>query len=269
MKTKRVRQAAGVAGAAIVFGAALWMSTSSGKAAPEAMNRTPPVLVELFTSEGCSSCPPADTVLARLQRVSSIGGAQVIALGEHVDYWDRNGWRDPFSSAAFSARQSQYAAVFHNDQVYTPQMIVDGRAEFVGSDERRAHAAIVEAARQVKAGVSLAAPIADGNQVRLHISVSSVPAAIKNATIYAAVAEDGLSSQVKGGENSGRRLAHVAVVRALVHAGATDAQRRDFNGDITLPLDSRWNRRNLRLVVFVQGRDTGQIVGAAERKLGE
>src|SRR5579859_6872600 len=114
-----------------------------------------PVIVELFTSEGCSSCPPADALLARLDQEQRIGNAEIIALEEHVDYWDQLGWRDPFSGRQWTERQQDYAAVFRNDGVYTPQMVVDGRAEFVGSSQSRARSAIAEAVREPKAEVTL------------------------------------------------------------------------------------------------------------------
>src|SRR6266852_1661761 len=113
------------------------------------------VLVELFTSEGCSSCPPADALLARLGKDQPIPGVEIIALEEHVDYWDRLGWKDPFSSTAFTARQQRYGDVFHNESIYTPQMVVDGRWEFVGTDTRRAGAAIIEGSRSPKASIGI------------------------------------------------------------------------------------------------------------------
>src|SRR5258705_6697781 len=109
-----------------------------------------PVLVELFTSEGCSSCPPADEVLSKLDKTQSIQGIEVIALGEHVDYWNKLGWLDPYSSAEFSARQSRYADGFGQESVYTPQMIVDGRDEFAGGNWNKAREAIMKAPRLPK-----------------------------------------------------------------------------------------------------------------------
>jgi len=119
------------------------------------------VLVELFTSEGCSSCPPADVLLERLERSQPVSGAQIVVLSEHVDYWNRIGWADPYSSPAFSARQEQYARHFRTQGPYTPQMVVDGRSEFVGSDARTAESAIRAATKHPKSTIHIAE---DGDQ---------------------------------------------------------------------------------------------------------
>src|SRR5215470_15527324 len=126
-----------------------------------------PVLVELFTSEGCSDCPAADRLLEQLDQSQPVPGAQIIVLSEHVDYWDRLGWKDPFSAHFFSERQEEYARRFRLDSVYTPQMVVDGEAEFVGSNGRQALAAVGAAARTKKAAVRLTHR--SGNLVRVEV----------------------------------------------------------------------------------------------------
>src|SRR5262245_35879021 len=114
-----------------------------------------PVLVELFTSEGCSSCPPADELLGRLVAEQPVESAEIIALSEHVDYWNRLGWVDPFSSPSATARQRQYVDAFDLDGAYTPQMIVAGRSQFTGSRRREALAAIASAAQEPHGKVTL------------------------------------------------------------------------------------------------------------------
>src|ERR1700719_3790523 len=128
-----------------------------------------PVLVELFTSEGCSSCPPADALLEKLDRSQPVNGAELIVLSEHVDYWNDIGWKDPYSSHEYSERQSAYAAQFGLRSIYTPQMIVDGHSEFVGSDERRAREAIANATKEMKTPVSISSSLGDEQTVSLHI----------------------------------------------------------------------------------------------------
>src|SRR5579863_9749163 len=139
----------GVAGSA----AAQMNSASSVSNAPDAAST--PVLVELFTSEGCSSCPPADGLLSRLGKTQPVRGAEIIALEEHVDYWDRLGWKDPFSSEAATARQNEYAGAFGGHEVYTPQMVVDGHSEFVGSSDGDAVRAIRAASQTPKPAIQL------------------------------------------------------------------------------------------------------------------
>src|SRR5580704_1016802 len=145
-----------------------------GPAAGQPSTTKSMVVAELFTSEGCSSCPPADAVLTQLVARQPVAGVEVLALGEHVDYWDRLGWRDPFSSAAYSARQSNYdARVFHRNEVYTPQLVVDGQLERVGSDVDAVQRAVKQVAQAPKAIVDVAA-IRDGERalrVNVHVTV--------------------------------------------------------------------------------------------------
>src|SRR6266404_3670187 len=184
-----------------------------------------PVLIELFTSEGCSSCPPADEVLSRLDKMQPVPGAEVIALSEHVDYWNRLGWSDPYSSADFSRRQGQYADAFRIDGNYTPQMIVDGQAEFVGSNMGKARDAIMKAAQAAKATVQITR-VGDSSEGRagtvpLQVRVENTPPVGGGDTVEVllAITEDNLRSNVLRGENGGRLLKHTAVVRRLTVIG--------------------------------------------------
>ncbi len=232
-------------------------------------NRTP-VLVELFTSEGCSSCPPADALLARLDKTQPVPGAEVIALKEHVDYWNHLGWKDPYSSAQFSARQNAYAQAFGNDTVYTPQMIVDGRAEFVGSAEGRARQAIAQAARAPKAAVTLEwvrrSARANAAEVPLEVRIERLAGASPGdaADVYLAVTEDNLHSDVTRGENAGRKLDHIAVVRELKLIGSANPQTVPaFAAQPIVTLVSGWKREKLRALIFVQERRSRRVLAAA------
>src|SRR5690242_4017290 len=175
-------------------------ATIAGERAPSPERRTP-VIVELFTSEGCSSCPPADQLLESLDRSQPVPRAEIIALSEHVDYWNHIGWTDPYSSPVFSSRQAVYAHRFQLQGSYTPQMVVDGAVEFVGSDGRRAEAAITAAARLEKIPVVLSA-----SMNALHIEVGALPSAAgrEKADVYLALARDSGTSNVLRGENQGR-----------------------------------------------------------------
>jgi len=211
-----------------------------------------PVLVELFTSEGCSSCPPADRLLARLAADQPVPGALVVPLALHVDYWNHLGWKDPFSSPRYTERQGAYARRFGSPgRVYTPQMVVDGRIAFVGSDEREARRAIGESALEPKAIVRVA-PNATG---AVHVTVAD---AAGGAEVFIAVIEDGIVSEVTKGENAGRRLAHTAVARNLFAAGRVDPTGRF---DATVPVES--GRAARRVIAFVQERGTGRVLGVS------
>jgi hypothetical protein len=227
-----------------------------------------PVLVELFTSEGCSSCPPADNLLQKLAGEQPVAGAHVIALGQHVDYWNRLGWADPFSSRQFSERQDAYRRAFGSDSVYTPQMVVDGRTEFVGSNAGRAKSAIADAARQPKpAQITLSTAGANG-KVQVGALPTGTLTAGEAADVYVAVTEDGLASQVARGENAGRRLIHAAVTRRLERVG-TLKPGVPFTATAPLHLENGWKRERLYMVAFVQERNGRHILGATEAKLQE
>lgn len=226
------------------------------------------VLVELFTSEGCSSCPAADEVLSKLDRTQSIQGIEVIALGEHVDYWNKLGWLDPYSSAEFSTRQSRYADAFGQESVYTPQMIVDGQDEFVGSNWNKAREAIMRAARLPKAKVQILAA-SNSNEtnkdLKLSIHISDIPqlTAGDKADVLLAITESNLRTEVARGENAGRYLQHSAVVHSLAVLGNINNGQQSFEAESTASLKVGWQRDNLRAVVFMQERGTRRVLGAA------
>lgn len=215
-----------------------------------------PVVVELFTSEGCSSCPAADAALRELENAQSVPGVEVIALGEHVDYWNRLGWKDGFSSPAYTERQRQYAIGFGTGS-YTPQAVVNGRYEFVGSRTAELAASIAKAAKMPQAILSVV--ISGGTaQVR----VRSLPAGTAAAQVLLAITESGLASQVGRGENSGRLLRHASVVRQLLPLGKVNADGT-FTANPAMKLSADWKRPNLRVVALVQEVDSRRIVGAA------
>jgi hypothetical protein len=236
---------------------------------PESSDQRVPVLVELFTSEGCSSCPPADELLNRLDQSQPVAGVEVIALSEHVDYWNRFGWADPFSSAQFSERQNDYARVLGLDDIYTPQMIVDGRLQFVGSNSSSARAAIATAARDAKAEVTVTLakrPTSLTDEVPIDIHVANLPSvsAGDTAELMLAITESGLRSNVSRGENRGRKLTHTAVVRKLAGLGSLSGST---NSKTTVRLEKQWNRSGLKVIVFVQERASRRVLGATSVSL--
>jgi hypothetical protein len=216
---------------------------------PPAAGSTP-VLVELFTSEGCSSCPPADALLMRLGRTQPVREADVIVLEEHVDYWDSLGWKDPFSSEAATARQGEYGQAFGGRQVYTPQMIVDGHAEFVGSAEGEALRAVRAAGATAKPTVNLA--WADGGMLAIRVGRLTNGTQGDTPQVFVAITENMLHSNVKRGENAGRALEHDGVVRGLVPGGTIENGSNGFSSTIAVHAARDWNPANLRAVVFVQ-----------------
>lgn len=240
-----------------------WVLTRADEA-PRYSDARTPVLVELFTSEGCSSCPPADALLSKLDRQPA-AGAELVVLSEHVDYWNDLGWRDPYSSHFYSERQSVYADRLGLSSVYTPQMVVDGTAEFVGSNSRSANEAFVKALGTPKIPVRVSSiRFEPTNILRAHIETDTPPDSFgsREAEVYVAVALNRAESLVSRGENDGRTLVHTAVVRNLLKIG-TLRRGQTFSQDVQLKLEVGADPRNLRLIAFLQEPHQGQIVGAA------
>ena len=227
-----------------------------------------PVVVELFTSEGCSSCPPADALLVRLAEEPLAGNVQLIALEEHVDYWNDLGWTDPFSSRELTSRQYVYSGALGNVNPYTPQMVVDGTVEFVGSHAQKARQAILEAAGKAKVRVTLEQDKANkAGTGNFSLTVGKLEGTAKRdaAEVWLAITETGLHSAVARGENAGEDLHHAAVVRSLRKIGEAKAEgETSFAGDASVPLPKEWKRENLRAVLFVQEKKSRRILGAAE-----
>jgi hypothetical protein len=218
-----------------------------------------PVLVELFTSEGCSSCPPADAALARLIEEQPVPGARIIALGEHVDYWDDLGWRDPYSSRVFSERQERYARRLGVSAPYTPQLVVGGRSQIVGSDSAGARAAVTAASRSPEGTIRLhLGPRANDHVV---VEVEAHWRAGLEADVVLAAVEDRATTTVTGGENAGRTLTHVAIAKSLTVLGSSNGA---FLGRATL--EHLETLRAPRVIAFVQERGGGPVhaVGSIE-----
>jgi len=253
---------AAISGAVIllVFALSTGRSVSSSSRTP---GKRQPVIIELFTSEGCSSCPPADELLKRLSEQESVDGVQVIALEEHVDYWNNLGWKDPFSMRSFSERQNSYARIFGRDGVYTPQMIVDGHTEFVGSRGTTAREALMQAATTSKANVILTPDTAaSGPNLSFTAQVADFNRENhkEDADLGIAVTERGLQTDVKAGENSGETLVHAAVVRTLRRLG-TVTRSTPYKNQVSLAISSDWKKENLLIVGFLSEQDSRRIVG--------
>jgi hypothetical protein len=230
--------------------------SSAGLTRAQSTAERVPVLAELFTSEGCSSCPPADDLLQLWLQEQPIKGVYVVPLSEHVTYWDHQGWKDPFSAQQFTARQQQYGLRFNLDSIYTPQLVVDGAREFVGSDKRAIERALADAAKTPKPALHVAVTTADGS---LNMTASGPGLMVeKGAELVFAVTEDRLVIDVPRGENAKRTLKHSGVVRWLWSAGEIGTPPTTA----TVKIASDWHRENLRVVAFVQSRKDRQVIAA-------
>ncbi len=218
------------------------------------------VVVELFTSEGCSDCPSADALLRKINGAKTATGQLVVGISEHVTYWNRLGWADPFSQDTFTERQNGYSASLGLDSVYTPQMVVNGREQFVGSDRTSLERALLrEQARTQLADVRIASATVEGSGVRLTFSVAGDRLA-HGAEVIAVLTDDLDQSNVLRGENSGRSLTHVAVARVMAKVGKV---RSGESQTVQLPLPVTFHERHgHHVVLFVQAPGQGAVLGA-------
>ena len=207
-----------------------------------------PIVVELFTSQGCSSCPPADAFLGELAKRPN-----VLALGFHVDYWDYIGWKDPYASKLATQRQRLYAHAFDLSYVYTPQMVVNGERQFVGSDESAAHAAIRDGLARTDALPITLRAWADGPEVVVDCTAPGAPA---DAPHDVAWVDERATSSPDRGENGGRTLHHVHVARDLRRVAL---DQRHHGGARLRPPDAGPGR----VIAWLEAANGGRVLGAA------
>ncbi len=226
-----------------------------------------PVLAELFTSEGCSSCPPADALLARLDREQPVAGAEIIVLSEHVDYWDRLGWKDRFSSPQVTERQKEYQAFFGLDDVFTPQMVVNGAVQLNGSDERGIESAVGQAVAKQELRLEFANVAVQGDTISFALK-GDQPALPGYVDVYAALVDPEDSTEVRRGENQGHTLHHVGVVRTFGRVGSSWRTKALGERPFTLQAAGLDEPGQMRLVVFAQKKAVGPVLGVASCSLG-
>ncbi len=225
-----------------------------------------PVLLELFTSQGCSSCPRADALLTEFAETQPFAGVELIPLSLHVDYWNRLGWTDPFSHPKFSGRQRDYAdSLPERGRVYTPQLVVDGRFGIVGSDRSGARRAVASLAKEPYVRLIVKPRKAPGvTEIEVDVQAEPDPRfADRDAELFVALTEDGLTSDVPRGENAGRRLAHTSVVRILESLGTvTLSAHESATRTVRLSLEREWSPDELYVVAWLQDQRKRVVLGA-------
>jgi hypothetical protein len=258
-KRSMLKELVGIAG--IVLGIAATVALS--QTGDTQKNVPTPILLELFTSEGCSSCPPADKLVQEMDTTQPVSGAQLIVLSEHVDYWNHDGWKDPYSSSSLTERQIDYVRALKLKEPYTPQMIVDGTTVLQGDE-----AQILQSLRGDVATPKLSLRIDSVNlgagkaqDISGHIDVEGTTDK-HNADVYVAVALSRAESQVLSGENSGKHLSHVAVVQEIKKLGKLGKNGR-FSQDFQVKLNPGTDANNVRIIAFVQEPGPGRVLGAA------
>ncbi len=242
-------------------------------AEPRVAARPKVVLVELFTSEGCSSCPPADAILRQVNGTMTRAGQLIVGISEHVTYWNSLGWADPFSAEIFSARQGLYGSSFGLDGVYTPQMVVNGRHQFVGTDRGALEKAVrAEQDEAWPVDLRIVAADAEGESLKVTFTVVAAGSALAagsagGADIYAVIADDSDRSSVLRGENSGRDLVHVSVARSITRVSKVEARAGQQTVSIQLPPSFGGSRAGHHLILFAQKATGGRVLGADSRRI--
>jgi hypothetical protein len=227
-----------------------------------------PVLIELFTSEGCSSCPPADKLLAQMDSYQRADLGQLIVLSEHVDYWDHDGWEDPFSDPSLTDRQNGYARMLGLSTVYTPQLVVDGTSELKLGEQGQVSQTLLKASSVPKISISIGPIRVDsGDPAEIHAEIDADGSAeVQSSDVFLAVALNRAETHVLHGENAGRVLTHVAVVQQLIRLGKLE-KRSKFSKEFQVKLKPGTDPNNVRLIAFAQSPGSGKVVGVALRKM--
>lgn len=210
-------------------------------------------VLELFTSEGCSSCPPADELMGRIQK--EYKGSNLFVLSYHVDYWDHQGWKDVFGDAAYTKRQYEYARFLGKEPIYTPQVIINGKVDYIASDEAVVRGALKKAlSRPAVRDLSLKATVVN-NKITVKYIIDEVT---KNSHLLLAVIQKSAKSDVKRGENAHRVLSHFQIVHQL-HSTAI---KKETTGSSTMSLPKGFNTKDFEIVGFIQDMNSGTILGA-------
>lgn len=213
-----------------------------------------PVLVELFTSQNCPTCPAAERVLSELEKIQPVAGAEIITLAWHVNLWDSFNWKDEFSSPFFTQRQVIYSRSLNIGEIYTPQMFVDGTTYFIGSKQDKAAKAIAQAIKMPKAEINLSL---EGD--KLSVEIPNLPKR-QASTVYLALTEDKIVRRLERGNNAGKTMEYPSVARSIHPVATVDAQTSRFNAETYLQLQTEWRKENLNIIVFVQENASRRII---------
>jgi hypothetical protein len=222
------------------------------------------VLVELFTSEGCSSCPPADALLGRIDGKHTESGLLVVGVSEHVTYWNHEGWTDPFSDLAYTERQNAYGEKFRLDSVFTPQMVINGNEQIVGNDQTALQHALQKEDQPPQVSIHIASTSMSGDTLTVEFTASETKLG-QSADIFAILADDSEKSTVLRGENSGRTLSHVSVARTITRVASIKNSTQQ-TVHVRLPASFQASPGH-HLILFAQAARYGQVLGVDTKPL--